>query len=308
MAEGSNVVYGNIKNDPSINLPAGESLKFKPCLVTHKFESNFVLLREWQSFDGILLSIHFANIDLHSVDGSAVLVAPGIALCAKHVIGEKIDKIISGQLSPAAMALSRDGVQLWRISKICLVDNTDLAIIGLTYSSSLPPENLFNQATISTRTPKIGEKLLIAGFRASDYHFDIQEQTDGNKKYEFSGNVFCGNGIVTNTFLTGRDSSMLPWPSLEVNCPSLGGMSGGPVFDSSGLLIGILSTSINGDGPSYVSLLWPALTVEFEGGWPTSLFKDKTTLLNLAPSVCKIDKPNALSRDETGKTKYTIWQ
>lgn len=307
MDEELKAAKGIITDDPSSNVPIGESLKFNPCLVTHKFEANSVWLKDWESFDGLLLSIHFANSDSHSIEGSAVLVAPGIALCAKHVIIPNLHRIMSGQLGTVAIALSKSGVQIWRISKIALIDNSDLAIVGLTYASYLPAENIFNQATISTRLPKIGENLLIAGFRASDYHFNVSQGNNGERVMEYLGNVLCSNGTVTNRFPTGRDISMLPWPTLEVDCPSFGGMSGGPVFDSNGMLIGLLSSSYDA-GPSYVSLLWPALAIDFEGGWPTSFFQGKTTLLNLVPFLCKIDNPNAINKNENGKITYTIWE
>lgn len=296
MDEELKAAKGILTDDPSSLLSVGEVLKFNPCLVTHQFESNSVWLKDWESFDGILLSIHFANSDSHSIEGSAVLVAPGIALCAKHVITPNLDRIMSGQLGTVAIALSRSGVQIWRLSKITLIDNSDLAIIGLTYASNLPAGNMFNQATISTRLPKIGENLLIAGFRASDYQFNVSQGDNGEKVMEYSGNVFCSNGTVTNRFPTGRDISMLPWPTLEVDCPSFGGMSGGPVFDANGMLIGLLSSSYD-TGPSYISLLWPSLALEFEGGWPNSFFQSKTTLLNFARST----NPMQLLKVKTGK-------
>lgn len=43
----------------------------------------------------------------------------------------------------------------------------------------------------------------------------------------------------------GRDRVMLPWPVLEVDCPTWGGMSGGPVFDEHGHLIGLLCSSFS---------------------------------------------------------------
>jgi hypothetical protein len=171
---------------------------------------------------------------------------------------------------------------------------------------------MFNQAIISTRFPKIGENLLIAGFRASDYEFKVFNGDKGEKLISYSGNVLACNGSVTNRFPAGRDTSMLPWPTLEVSCPSFGGMSGGPVFDSKGMLIGLLSSSYD-EGPSYISLIWPALATRFEGGWPNSFFEGEKTLIDLTPQLCSIDKPSAISivektNDEGSKIMYEIWE
>lgn len=300
-------VKGIITEDPSASMPIGATLKFNPIVVTHNFEQNCVWLKNWGSFGGILLSIHFANLETHSIEGSGVLVAPGIALCAKHVIAPNLNKMMKSELGTIAVTSSKSGVQIWRISKVTLIDHSDLAIIGLTYASDLPDENLFNVAAISTRFPKIGENLLIAGFRASDYNFNIALDNNNGKIMNYSGNVLCSNGMVTNRFPTGRDLSMLPWPTLEIECPSFGGMSGGPVFDSRGMLVGLLSSSYD-EGPSYVSLLWPALAIEFEGGWPSPLFKGKTSLLNLTPRVCTIDRPDAVHKRLDGSVEYKIWE
>jgi hypothetical protein len=73
-------------------------------------------------------------------------------------------------------------------------------------------------------------------------------------------------------------------------------MSGGPVFDTTGHLLGLLSssfTTVENDGPSNVSLLLPALSARFEGGWPGSFFKNPATLLDLDPRICAIDKREA---------------
>lgn len=302
---------GIITEDPSVSMPIGSKLSFNPALITHEFESKAVWLKDWDSFQGILLSIHFRIKESHSIEGSAVMVAPGIALSAKHVFSDNLDEIMLGNKSTISTAITKDGLQIWRINKITLIDNSDLAILGLTYCSNLPQGNLFNMATISTRFPKIGENLLIIGFRASEYKFEITDNDNGDKIMRCSGNVLACNGIISNRFPTGRDKVMLPWPTLEIDCPSFGGMSGGPVFDSKGLLVGLLSSSFD-DGPSYVSLLWPSLAIEFEGGWPPSIFNGKTTLIDLSPSLCIIDKPTSISitynSDQTKNINYEAWE
>ena len=66
---------------------------------------------------------------------------------------------------------------------------------------------------------------------------------------------------------------MLPSPCIEVNMETLGGMSGGPVFNEEGRLIGILSSSFDG-GPSYVTLIWDALRLSITN-LPDEIWPDK---------------------------------
>ncbi len=161
--------------------------------------------------------------------------------------------------------------------------------------AKMPPERSFNLATISTRLPKIGERLLISGFRAGANEFEVGRQGGSD---ELTGSIVISTGVVTAIYLEGRDRYLIPWPVLEVNCPSLGGMSGGPIFDLNGKLVGILcsgvDSEIENEGTSYVSMLFPALSIEFEGWWPEQLFQGRQSLLDLNNRGCFIDKPSAL--------------
>jgi hypothetical protein len=109
---------------------------------------------------------------------------------------------------------------------------------------------------------------------------------------------------------------MLPWPVLEVECPTVGGMSGGPVFDSRGRLVGLLCSSLDtedGHGVTYVSLLWPTLTRGFETVWPKNLIPGLTTLLGIDPKLCSIEGREAVTLEphpsgEGTRIAYRIWE
>jgi len=302
------IAKGIIADDPAIASSIGTSLHFRPVYIGNDLKDQAVWLKDWDSFEGILLSIHFSD---SPNQGSAILVAPGIALCARHVIDPHVSDIMNGSTVPVCIGIAKHGLQIWQIRKITLVNESDLAILGLTYAADLPPDLQFNQAIISTRFPKIGEKLMIAGFRASDSNFEIP-----SNELTCGGNVIVCTGEVTERYETARDQSFLRWPTLEVNCPSWGGMSGGPVFDSTGMLIGLLSSSFtfeDSTGPSYVSLLWPALCTQFEGGWPAAYFPGKTSLMEMESRLCAIDNRSVfkVSVDPTNNSmnvQYKMWE
>ncbi len=295
---------GTITDDPAAAAPIGAELRFRPVTPIYNGPEKAAAMRNWESFQGILLSIHFRTKTSHSVEGSGVLIGPGIALCAKHVIEPHLNGIFGGTVGTIVTGLASHGVQIWRLTKITTVPDTDFCILGLLCASQLPPSNEFQQALITTRLPKLGEKLMLAGFRAGQNAFEITDQTN----FALSGSVLICSGIVTDRYPQGRDRHMLPSPSLQIDCPSWGGMSGGPAFDGDGKLVGLLSSSFD-QGPSYVSLIWPALTCPFEGGWPAACFPSKTTLLEL--DTCAIDKRSALSvskKDGVTTTVYRIWE
>jgi len=115
-------------------------------------------------------------------------------------------------------------------------------------------------------------------------------------------------GIVTGRFDLGRDRVMLPGPAIEVDCPALGGMSGGPAFNEDGFLVGLLTSSLEGepDGPAFLSLIWPALGHRLTPIWPTGLYKGPTSLLEMNRLLCAIERSQAVEfirDDRTGASR-----
>jgi hypothetical protein len=307
-----NVVSGIVTADPAASVPTGTTLRFKSVPVTTDFRGTTATLNNWQIFEGIVLSISFTDQASHFVEGSAVLIAPGVAMCASHVFRPRLFELLAGTTDTMCQGLASHGLLLWRIRKVTEVPNTDITILGLELASAFPPENLFLQATMTTRTPKVGEELLLCGFRAGAPAFPITE----GAPIETTGEVRISRGAVTKRYPQGRDSAMIPWPVIEVACPARGGMSGGPVFDSGGHLIGLVCSSVEiseNEGVSYVSLLWPAMTAQFESTWLKGMLPSPASLLELDRRICPIVRPEAVRRipheDRTRyMTEYSEWE
>ena len=108
-------------------------------------------------------------------------------------------------------------------------------------------------AWITTRMPALGDMLTVTGLAAGG---------DGTKPIARSTRIEmapqCQIGRVIDRFPEGRDRR-LPGPRLAVACAVPGGTSGGPVFDSRGYLVGLLSASYVGQEISFISHIWPAL-------------------------------------------------
>jgi hypothetical protein len=243
-------------------------------------------------YDGVLLSVHFSTAEKQFVEGSAVMVAPGIAIAAAHVIGPRAPAIKDGSLHIFCNGLTPSGLRHWKVRHVCEVGNSDLFVLSLEYASPIEANSTFKQAVISTRLPCVGEPIMIAGFRATRSDFEVR---DGDLVYE--GNVRIGVGTVTERYSDGRDRKVLPWPTIEVDCSTKGGMSGGPAFDKNGRLIGILTSSFETEddlGPSYVSLLWPALVVTIVPAWLQEFVGGPKSLLEMDRQLCGIDRPNAI--------------
>jgi hypothetical protein len=298
--------------DPAAAPQDGDTLTFKPIGAKLLDEDTTVYMENLGAFDGAVLSFHFASDTQHDVDGSAVLVAPGIALTAKHVIEPHIEWLMAGEKHSLCVGVTKGQMNVWGVRQVTMLPHADIAILGLELRSAMPPDRTFRQAVISTRLPKIGDRVQIIGFRANE----ATRVLDGKQGYSVDAKLLVSAGVVKERYPIRRDSVMLPWPVLEVDCPSWGGMSGGPVFDDRGHLIGLLCSSFtqdSDDGVSYVSLVYPALVVKFQGGWPAAAFQEERTLLEMAPKVCAIERPEAVGLVfdlATGKTmtRYESWE
>jgi hypothetical protein len=196
------------------------------------------------------------------------------------------------------------------VTSITQTPNTDVCILGLRYGAAIPPDRRFMMTSLSTRAPAVGEQLVMAGFRAAEDVYPWK----GNH-IEIEAGIILSTGRVTKCYQQGRDSSRMPWPALEVDCPTIGGMSGGAVFDSSGFLIGLASSSFDcgldaEPAPTYVALHWPMLGQRFQGEWPVADRPGTSrSLLDLGPR-CQIERPDAVRiRREGDKviTDYDSW-
>ena len=266
-------------------------------------------LEDWASFRGVLLSVCLKGKDSVRLAGSAVLVAPGVALYARHVLDERLAVIREGNEAIYCFGITPRGLRIWIGRELAHVYKSDLGIMGLQLASDFQGDDILHISQLTTRLPKVGEQLLICGFRASETEFPPDAE-------DFSGRMIVSTGVVTERYPRGRDRVILPSPCLEVACRTWGGMSGGPAFDSHGRLVGILSTSVGdtaGGDPSFVSLVWPALTTRFKGGWPAQVFGAESRLLELDPQLCDIDDRGALLMRvdaATGLewTRYQPWE
>jgi len=114
-----------------------------------------------------------------------------------------------------------------------------LCILSLQYLAQLPERPTFQFLSMTTRTPRVDEQLYVAGFRADQPLFERDDVSPMN----LEAGLFVNSGATAELFLNGRGDSR-PGPQVMVFTQTVGGMSGGPVFDADGFLIGILSAGM----------------------------------------------------------------
>lgn len=213
--------------------------------------------------------------------GSAALIAPGIAITAKHVVEEYRESGRFGEkgVSLLGIGLHESGLNFWAVTQATLMDDTDLVILAMEPRSPIESGEVMGVFPISLLLPEVGDKVIIAGFRSDKIR---------NEENVVEGAMFSSIGTVTNVYPSGRDRVLQPGPCFEVDAMAVGGMSGGPVFNADGEMIGVLSSSYDlsdGGGIAYISLLWHAMFADITPSWPRHWYGSPSRLA---------DRPNGL--------------
>jgi hypothetical protein len=237
--------------------------------------------------------------------------SPTFAHSSAHVIEPLMPHIMASELRIFCVGYTPFGPRYWRVGQVTKLNNSDIMILALKFASALPPDGRFVQTMITTRLPGVGEKVMVAGIRASREHVEADAHMafpiiGGNIKY--GADVRIAVGEVTQHHLGGR-GTMLPNPVIEVACSTPGGLSGGPAFDKHGKVFGILSRSFDdpdGRGPSQISMIWPALALTINPTFLEQHMPASFRLLDLDDKLCGIDRRDIIrtSMDaETGLTR-----
>ncbi len=101
----------------------------------------------------------------------------------------------------------------------------------------------YNHLTPNFENPKKGQVVKNFGYGGSSVKDKDKEIQEG----KFISQWGCGE--VSKLYLAGRDKSILPGATVEALLPTIGKASGGPVFNEKGEVIGVNSTSLDGDPP-----------------------------------------------------------
>jgi trypsin-like peptidase len=294
--ENSNYFPGKIVLNPFKGVDPSRTFTIQPGIFVPNDPPGAYYVSNMAHYEGMVLSVHFFTDKWSRVEGSAVMVAPGIAFTAAHVVEEHLRAVVGDKKKMMCVGYTSSGSRIWRVAQIEQINGTDLMILSLELNSALPADNEFRQADITTRLPGIGETLMIAGFRASNEYVASDEEMNfprENGRILWGVDLLCSVGLVT-AFHRER-IGLIPTPTLEVGCSTPGGVSGGPAFDKNGKVVGILSTStdnIDGTSHSLVSLLIPGLALPIRR---TFLAQGATERIRLIESdICSIDRRDAV--------------
>lgn len=149
-------------------------------------------------------------------------------------------------------------------------------------------------APLQLSLPLVGERLWAFGYR----HEALQDAAA-------LINPLVTSGVVTSVFPQGRGERMAS-ACVEVAMDTKGGMSGGPVVNANGDLVGIVSSSFDG-GPSYVTLVWEALRIKIANVLPSLRLKGDIDLF-AARELGLIKLKGNVKRSKRGNITITLTQ
>lgn len=213
------------------------------------------------------------------VSGTACIIAPWLAITARHVIEGEF-RAFGGRLPSMTgtyEALHRTLTLLWpvegrrgislHVHRSWCSNQCDLAALWLAPDQQEDLDIRWACPVISLTPPRIGSSVAAFGFPKSE------TVATGASEFQTSMNPMTSAGSVVEVHNARRDRSFLSFPCFRTNLRFDGGMSGGPVFDDKGKLCGLVCASMpNPDDPaaehvSYASSLWPLLSICIDMPW-----------------------------------------
>jgi hypothetical protein len=152
---------------------------------------------------------------------------------------------------------------IWDVFGATLDPASDIALLHVdTNPGRSHPQkpHEWRQPRVQPFAPEVGDAVAAFGYRHSS--IKVSKNPAGGNHIDLNDEPMVSVGVVREIYEWRRDNFLLPFPCYYVGARFDGGMSGGPVFDETGALCGIVCTNLDGshlDGEpvSYVTTLWP---------------------------------------------------
>jgi hypothetical protein len=300
------VLRGVITEDPLKQLPIGSTLDLSPVVYGGANATPVPnSVTNWAYFEGALLSVLVGRATGPSlIAGTAVMIAPGLAMTATHVIEDYLPQLVEGHITLMCVGPATDRLDLWRVSTLSTCPTDDITYLSLQLASALSPTWRFHTLAVTTRAPKPGESVTVIGFRFPE----VAHESPLNVRA--AGALYAAAGSVTNVYHPLRDRVLMPYPSIEVACGSLKGMSGGALLDGRGYLLGVLSRGFqtdSGDGPSFVSWIVGALNRQLTIPWPPGMYPQLVHILDIDNRVLRMEGRDHIDVVDENTVKYRVW-
>jgi S1-C subfamily serine protease len=299
------LVAGLVTDDPLKTLRAGEMLTTENIVFNGSDATDVPQdAKDWSFFEGALLTVGLRIDGMHQILGTAVVVAPGLAVTATHVFDEHLPGVRDGSIGLWCGGVASAGLNVWEVSGVNFAPQSDIAFLSIRLVSELPEGRKIRKLPLSTRTVLPGDKVSVIGFRIGP--LESSEETS----FLFSGQMFIAAGHVVETHPHMRDPLLMPYPTIEIACGAVGGMSGGAVIDDTGHVVGVLSKSFETEdhrGPSSASWIVGGLNRRVSISWPPGLYPENVHVLDIDHRILTIQGREHMKIIDDNNYQYVVW-
>jgi len=277
LMDSASVVIAAAQFEPLV----GQNLHIEPFLLPPFEDDGLHFIENLDAFKGSLLILAGFGGGRSAIYGSAALVAPGIAIAAGHVVEQHAGDGLFQAADAAiyAFGVISTGLVAWLVIEIIYSLDGDIAVLTLAHACE--PRSPIDVAhfALSAKLPCVDDRVTAIGFRPRD----AQQSIEGEQRLpDVHGTFLLSSGEVLETWPLGRDSVMAPRPCFAAALCTVGAMSGGPVLDADGRMIGIVTSSNESSAAPYtiVTLIWDALLTTVSPAWPPGYWTASGGLLN----------------------------
>lgn len=292
------------EEDPLADLKIGAFFNIEPLIVGGS-DAQVVpdAVKNWTFFDGALMVLIVKSADGLTAIGTVVAIAPGLAVGATHTLSRDLDSLVAGESSAFCVGPTERGLELWRVRHLSVTDSDDILYLSLQAAFGVPDGWRLRTLPVTSRAPISGERLTVVGFR-------MPTASEDEQSIRVEGNLLAASGQVTAVYHPIRDSVLMPFPTIEIQCGALGGMSGGAVLDASGHLVGVVSRSLgtdDGEGPTFAAWIVGCLNREVRLPWPPGLYPVPVHLLDVDSRLLHLEGRDKIRATDPNTTEYVIW-
>ncbi len=265
----------------------------------------------WEYFRGAILVVCLERRD-GSVEamGTAVVIAPGLAMTATHVYVDELDDIEAGGTVVFCVGSADGAPQYWHVEGGVHALSGDISYLALRLGAPPVDPQVLTIAVfaLTTRTPEIGEHVHVVGYRWEDVtlseskHLQLAE-----------GSLFVARGDVLEVHYPYRDLVLATGPTIVIGCETLGAMSGGAVIDARGVLLGLISSGHSDGGQGTTTAAWVvgALPMAMRLPWPKGVYRDGSqALMEIPDDLLWIERREAvqvISTDQGPELDLRQW-
>lgn len=153
------------------------------------------------------------------------------------------------------------------VNNVWCPEGLDIGVCALRSIFRNEERVLFPSVRLSPSIPILGENILGFGYYGSMTETSTGQENIVNIKH--SQETAFTRGKVIEVFPQARDASMLNFPCFHTDARFEGGMSGGPIFNELGFVVGVICSSMPPveEDPRYISfgsLIWATMGIEID--------------------------------------------